>query len=815
MKQKKHSEFKNADLLQKLKEIVYAKFGRKIVSHYDCVQISIEIMESFGFRLGITTLRRFFNIDTSSSHPSNFTLNCMACYAGFKSWNEFVAKTQTQDIETQAEFNYINLLELTCNLIKMKDPEFYDLINLNTRLYSIVKNFVKSESAFLPLVAGMGFGKSTSMVKVITKIVDKKELNGYEPYYFDAAFISSINALGFDFLKFIMSLIDYNCDKKIYPNLNENKLIIIDSFDVFALKNKDLFNTLISIIEHLSIKRIKKTKIIIICRHYTYNLITKKSPNLKLFSYLKNDDSDKLFKLEKYEMILQLKQVKYLYENELFNKMRNFVVSDYYNDFIMIPAYFNIFLKFCRKYKSVPVADIEFIKEYMSKYIYNDSRIEGIQNIIDIFINEFEKNEMETFVPRSTFLNSKLVKLDIYKYMLFNGFLSEYKSINKSGKVSILVKISDERIYNYNLALNFCNEDGKILILIFDYLKKKIKNHYRRINIQKDLLKIAFVNKQYDVILNFKKILKHNQSDLLKYSYSSEFYKLLLIIAHCIRFDDMAQLELLPKFASDADWCHWYFESLIDYDFFLVFAANNYENYLKDIKNDEAMFLSNSMISYKFILENQVEKASTCINRNESIQIDFEKFHPYMVGRWLSFKLLYAFYFDEKLIPEIFSRIEYCALKYMNSSTFCHYVPALFIPCFIFFNHCGMSKLTISYWNLILKNFKNDFEKYPISEYETVPLFLSDAYYEIGDYENSIHYYEQYTDSEYAGLISIYRNVVDFKIMLIKEKYEEAYNECKYLKIKTKILKFDLLSEKLEILCEKMKKNHSPSNFLI
>lgn len=812
MKQKKHSEISNSDLLQKLKENVYNKFGRNVTNHFDCVQLSQLIFDKYNIRLGITTLRRFFGIDMSKSNPSIFTLDGISQFAGYKNWFDFVKKNQTIELKARSQLDYEKLMEFSYNSIKVKNIEYFDNIIINEKLHSLIIDFIHSDSYYMPLVTGPGFGKSTSIAKVIKYCFDHKEFNNYEPLLFNADFINSINSIGFDFLKFLMSLV--NCGKQTTKDIhiNEQTIIIIDSFDVIAVKNKELFNAIIMIIEHTVMKKNNRIKIILLCRHYTYNLINKKSPYLYEFSFLNDylkmnklpaENLDRLTNLEhifilsKYEQLIQLEKFKSWFGNELYNKMQKFVAAECYNDLLQIPIYFNIFLKYCKANNKIPITDIELIKEYIARIVYTSANVESVDKLFAVFINEFGKNDIETFVPRSKIIQSDIIKPKLYTELLFKDFIEEHKNINKSGKINVWVKIKNEKIYNYILSLSYCSADGKVTILIFDYLQKKVKHLYRLINIQRNLLKFAFINGQYDVIFNFKKILKNNFINYKRMSYSSEFYKLLLVIVHCVRFDYKAQRLLTAQFAKDADWQNWFFASLIDYDFFVDFSWSNYKLLLNE-SSPAMIFLANTMHLHKCILTKDFEQAEEIIKLNDSVNIDFEKFHPHNVGRWLSFKFLYMYISKSGDLNDILELVENYADMYKKSENYGHLVASLYVPFLMVFNNCSMHSLVMQYRQKVKGTHFDDYEAYSVSDYEIVPLLLADAYYGIGEYKKALNSYEQYTDYEYESLITIYKSSVDIKMLLIEQKYDEALQACKYLQLKAKIFKFDCLTDILE-----------------
>lgn len=83
-----------------LRQEVEKTFGRKILSSADCRYLSAEIASQAHFEVSFNTLRRFFNLMKPTHHPSLFTLNVLATYCGYLSYDNF--KTSRQKVNEKA-----------------------------------------------------------------------------------------------------------------------------------------------------------------------------------------------------------------------------------------------------------------------------------------------------------------------------------------------------------------------------------------------------------------------------------------------------------------------------------------------------------------------------------------------------------------------------------------------------------------------------------------------------------------------------------------------------------------------------------------
>lgn len=69
-------------------------FGKKILSSVDCHELGDHIFQKTGFKLSFNTLRRFFHLMRAEFSPSASTLNILAKYCDYSSFNHYLAAKQ-------------------------------------------------------------------------------------------------------------------------------------------------------------------------------------------------------------------------------------------------------------------------------------------------------------------------------------------------------------------------------------------------------------------------------------------------------------------------------------------------------------------------------------------------------------------------------------------------------------------------------------------------------------------------------------------------------------------------------------------------
>ncbi|OLY93809.1 hypothetical protein SAMN05444008_111161 [Cnuella takakiae] len=114
-------------------------FTRKILIASDCIQLSEEILNKTGFKLNSNTLRRCFGLVKSTYPPSITTVNILARYTGFSSFDEFVQyKSSAKAQEPEASkslLKYLIYLFKALEIEQKNDATAMKLIQTVIRYY--------------------------------------------------------------------------------------------------------------------------------------------------------------------------------------------------------------------------------------------------------------------------------------------------------------------------------------------------------------------------------------------------------------------------------------------------------------------------------------------------------------------------------------------------------------------------------------------------------------------------------------------------------------------------------------------------------
>ena len=167
--------------LEQLRQHVRKKSGVCTVYHKECEGLSAYIYKSTGKQLSSSTLKRFFQLVSSRSKPSGFTLDVLSEFAGFDNFEHFcrhVGQTfhsspdggKTADIRSSGKHvthEFISRLqeEAKCSVGEhcICDDQQRPLLRRSLIMEDMYRFFYQSARPVYPLIAPGGYGKTVLM----------------------------------------------------------------------------------------------------------------------------------------------------------------------------------------------------------------------------------------------------------------------------------------------------------------------------------------------------------------------------------------------------------------------------------------------------------------------------------------------------------------------------------------------------------------------------------------------------------------------------------------------------------------------------
>lgn len=111
-----------------LKLCIEKMLGRKVISSTDCRYLLNDITKKLDTSISFNTLRRFFNLMGTTHVQSVYTLDTLAVYCGFTSWNDFTS--HPPDFIEQDDSNLLFYIVMLYKTIVVKDSNDTTFSNL-------------------------------------------------------------------------------------------------------------------------------------------------------------------------------------------------------------------------------------------------------------------------------------------------------------------------------------------------------------------------------------------------------------------------------------------------------------------------------------------------------------------------------------------------------------------------------------------------------------------------------------------------------------------------------------------------------------
>ena len=127
-------------MIKILKTITQKKLGLKIENYNSSKRLSEIIYTETGIEISYNTLRRFFGI-VKSVKPSNYTLNTLALFNGFKSYNDFVMNFHLKN-RWKEEFHMVSLMEHQESLLTYIENNLHSNRDFILKLTQIVRELM-------------------------------------------------------------------------------------------------------------------------------------------------------------------------------------------------------------------------------------------------------------------------------------------------------------------------------------------------------------------------------------------------------------------------------------------------------------------------------------------------------------------------------------------------------------------------------------------------------------------------------------------------------------------------------------------------
>jgi hypothetical protein len=797
-----------------LKNIVKIKLDRDVVSHSDCIYLAEEVLAKTDRRIGITTFRRFFDIDESKNLPSAYTLDTLCLFCGYNSWFDFVSSNRNkriiedEEISTQSiSWETVKEKASSISRISIRSTQKKSGINYN---YTInrksinehIINFLTTPFSATAFVAPSGYGKSIGLLRAIETlfISPDAKYNNDIIWYIDASMISGLIAKGFDLARWLASQMGFDDQENfkeffaLHPEQRKGKMIlIIDSLDQITDRANKLNEILESILMLIALNDESPWfKVILTMRCSTWNkvqLLSSNTPLIKSQWYQVGFHTHAksfinvplLTNSEKTRIMLNV--MKKSNNTSKIEKVRQQVLSRDFYDYLCLPIFMQIYLKKLSLSEEPLTTPVELLVEFYKEYISMGKYGEEKQLIIDSFLNLIDMGYKDSSIRKKELLatiDSRFAE-KAYEELVSIGIFSEENHYNKFGTQTTHVAIEYPLFLSFLIAVKVFLFFDEPSILNYKYFLYSFRIKSLKTITFKWLIYFAFYIKDYDLVFGFNELIKHLDYQNEEYdSRDNPFInEIINTIGLCLRHDSEAREQLLERLAADILWQKYYFEAFLDHDHVTSYygdAAFKYLKYRQDIKG---RMYCHIIQLHRYTLLMDFEKAHFHLEILDSIDPYDAINEPYHLAISISFKTIYFHVFYHRIPSSCFEIL----LKMIDELpvSIGNYRFAIYISLIsVVANYSNNYFYTMQLWQKVhirYSNIKN--KRQIIPEDYLLMILVAEAYIETGNLKDGKELLSQFKISEIDNHKQTFRFVYDIalaKYYYYSGTFEKAYS---------------------------------------
>lgn len=217
----------------------------------DCKTLSALIFQKTRKRLSETTLKRVYGFAHSQFQSSQFTIDTLADYCGYKDWTSFLSE-QTAQPQSNKTADWLNLTNdasritsLTLRALQKRSGIPYHKTIKRKFIDEHMDSFLASDQIATALVAPAGYGKTVALLHWIEEKLTYNAQHNISDIilFFSTSSLMSVLSSGQDIHTWLLALLGYNRTEILNMLLydkkkNEGKFfLVIDGFDEHPFSN--------------------------------------------------------------------------------------------------------------------------------------------------------------------------------------------------------------------------------------------------------------------------------------------------------------------------------------------------------------------------------------------------------------------------------------------------------------------------------------------------------------------------------------------------------------------------------------------------
>ncbi|MDM8160130.1 hypothetical protein QUH73_09925 [Labilibaculum sp. K2S] len=524
-------------MIERLKSEVLKKFGSQLMYTKACRILADEIYDETEYRISTTTIRRIFGFLKTNTTPAKFTLNTLAIYIGYESWEEFSSlQDDVSETPYKQKKNWNDLYEKSLALSK----ETYKLVAGQSGIpfHSVVSRFhaeerircfLNSSKMATGFIAPGGFGKSSMLAKWFEKNWIRKQSDDVI-LYLNASFMLSFLNRDFRLDRWIQDQMDFE-EKDTLKYFLENPwaceariIFVVDALDEITYDNIKLERLFLQLKQFISnYKDSEKVKLIITSRCSTWEKFA--LPFVIKGNSIQNSWYELGLKVDSQDHQnlnpLSDEEIQYVIDRTINNNFSVNELSFRQKKLISNPFFLELFVKLYNPDKHYACyEEQELLNEFLRNKIFysrfSEEKMDilyGILKLIGHGKNGVAAKKMELRDAFPIHLKTAGNYFYAYEELISYGLLTEFITINEHNSYGKFVKITSEQLLETLIGMDLVQKNGGV-----DFkLIKAVEKEYEGFDIKNRLIGFlyssAFYNGNHLELKNFFQLSDETLSD--------------------------------------------------------------------------------------------------------------------------------------------------------------------------------------------------------------------------------------------------------------------------------------------------------------
>lgn len=555
-------------MIERLKSEVLKKFGSQLMYTKACRILADEICKGSGYRISTTTIRRIFGFLKTTTTPAKFTLNTLAIYVGYESWEEFaslqadLAKAPNKQKRNWTEFyeKSLALSKETYKLVAVQSGVPFHSVVSRSHAEERICYFLNSSKMATGFVAPGGFGKSSMLAKWFEKNWIRKQ-SGDAILYINASFMISFLNKDFRLDRWIEDQLDFSQKETLKyflenPKACEGRIIfVIDALDEITYDHVKLERLFLQLKQFISnYKESNKVKLIVTSRCSTWEKFA--LPFVVKGNAIQNSWYELGLKVDSqdYQNLYALTndEIQYVIDRTINNNFSSDLsvneLSFRQKEMISNPFFLELFVKLYNPNKHYGCNDgQELLNEFLRNKVFysrfSEEKMDilhGILKLIEHGKNGVAAKKMELRDVFPIHLKTAGNYFNAYEELISYGILTEFITINEHNSYCKYVKITNEQLFETLIGIDLVQQNEGV-----DFeLIKTVEEDYSGFDIKNRLISFlytnAFFNGKHLELKNFFQLSDETLSD----------HEVINTILNSSVFLDDQKIELMEHFVT-------------------------------------------------------------------------------------------------------------------------------------------------------------------------------------------------------------------------------------------------------------------------